>query len=71
VQRLEKQCQFLTSWRPKALLGVNIRVMFVDVELKASDDLFLGIQAPPTMAVANYGYCCSYYNCNVIVEKEK
>jgi hypothetical protein len=39
VQRLEKQRQFLTSWRPEALLGVDAEAAFVDVELKAGDGL--------------------------------
>ncbi len=39
VQRLEKQRQFLTCWRPEALLGVDAEAAFVDVELKAGDGL--------------------------------
>jgi hypothetical protein len=70
VQQLEKQCQFLTSWRLEALLGVDSKAAFVDVELKVSDGLSVGIQAPPIAVVASYGCCscCSYYT---RIEKEE
>jgi hypothetical protein len=37
VQRLEKQRQFLTSWRPEALLGVDAEAAFVHQQIKARD----------------------------------
>jgi hypothetical protein len=53
------------------LFGVNAKAVFVDVELKVSDGLFFGIQAPPIVATASYGCSCSCCNCSAIVEKEE
>jgi hypothetical protein len=39
--------------------------------LKAGDGLFLEIQAPSTVAIASYGFCCSYCSYNIRVEKEE
>jgi hypothetical protein len=71
VQQLEKQCQFLTSWRLEPLLGVNAKAAFIDVELKASDGLFVEIQAPLIVVIASYGCCCSCCSCSLRVEKEE
>jgi hypothetical protein len=35
--------QFVISWKPEALLGINVEVTFVDAELKVGDGLFMDV----------------------------